>query len=321
MTHLNKSISLVEASLNRSAEMRTNPDALNTLRTDQTTRYIVLWRGKPLVDANNGSDIIYLAPNHPLIAATGQDLFLGTSEGSAYFAKDISSWGPDDLDVDAMQQFLDQTTQHHPLAQDGHDFCELRTVMAQLSPFKAELIATARSMFEWHRIHGFCANCGHATDQTHAGWQRDCPACKRPHFPRTDPVVIMLITSGEKVLLGRSPQWPEGMYSLLAGFLEPGETIEAAVRREVFEESGIKVGDVRYLSSQPWPYPSSLMIGCHGIATSDTITIDPIEIEDALWVSKSGVLDIYSGMHPVINPPRKGAIAEFLLRQWLADCE
>lgn len=154
---------------------------------------------------------------------------------------------------------------------------------------------------------------------TMAGWQRDCPSCDRKHFPRTDPVVIMLITHGNSVLMGRSPQWPEGMYSLLAGFVEPGETIEAAVRREVFEEAGVRVGDVEYLASQPWPYPSSLMFGCRGEALTRDITIDPIEIEDALWITREEMLDVFAGTHPVIKPARIGAIAHFIMQHWLAD--
>ena len=129
----------------------------------------------------------------------------------------------------------------------------------------------------------------------------------------------MLITNGDDVLMGRSPGWPEGMYSLLAGFVEPGETLEAAVRREVFEETGVSVAEVGYLSSQPWPFPMSLMFGCSGQATSRDITIDPHEIEDAIWVSRQDMMTVFAGEHPVIKPARKGAIAHFLLENWLAD--
>ena len=152
-----------------------------------------------------------------------------------------------------------------------------------------------------------------------AGWQRDCHACGAHHFPRTDPVVIMLITRGNSVLLGRSPGWPEGVYSLLAGFVEPGETIEAAVRREVYEETRIQVAEVGYLASQPWPFPTSLMVGCRGRAVSCDITIDPTEIEDAIWVSREELADCFAGQNPRLKPARKGAIAHFLLWNWLAD--
>ena len=140
-----------------------------------------------------------------------------------------------------------------------------------------------------------------------------------PHFPRTDPVVIMLITHGNRVLMGRSPGWPDGMYSLLAGFVEPGETIEAAVRREVEEESSIKVGSVEYLASQPWPYSSSLMIGCRGEAKSDEIDIDPHEIEDARWFTREEIAASFAGQNPNLKPAREGAIAHFILWNWLAD--
>ena len=139
------------------------------------------------------------------------------------------------------------------------------------------------------------------------------------HFPRTDPVVIMLVTHGNDVLLGRSPHWPEGMYSLLAGYMEPGEGIEEAVRREVFEETGVRVGDVGYLSSQPWPFPTSLMIGCTAQALNKDLTLDPIEIEDAKWVSREGVANSFAGNDPELLPSRKGSIAQFLLERWLAD--
>jgi NAD+ diphosphatase len=152
-----------------------------------------------------------------------------------------------------------------------------------------------------------------------AGWQRICPSCGAHHFPRTDPVVIMLVTRGNSVLVGRSPGWPPGMYSLLAGFVEPGETLEAAVRREVFEEAGVRIGAVRYLSSQPWPFPASLMVGCRGEALPGEITIDPAEIEDALWLTREQMVTVMAGAHPRIRAPRRGAIAHFLVEAWLAD--
>ena len=148
---------------------------------------------------------------------------------------------------------------------------------------------------------------------------RRCPDCGTQHFPRTDPVAIMLVTRGDRVLLGRSPGWPEGMFSCLAGFMEPGETLEDAVRREVVEETGVQVGPVRYVGSQPWPFPASLMLGCVAEAVSDEIRLDPTEIEDALWVSRSRLADVFAGTDPMIRAPRKGAIAGWLLRLWLAD--
>ena len=165
-------------------------------------------------------------------------------------------------------------------------FGDLRALMAELSPADAGDAAAAKGILSWHETHGFCARCGAASEVADAGWKRVCPACGGQHFPRTDPVVIMLITYGNAFLMGRSPGWPEGMYSLLAGFIEPGETMEAAVRREVAEETAVQVGRVGYLASQPWPYPSSLMFGCWGEALNRDITLDPAELEDAMWISR-----------------------------------
>ena len=200
-----------------------------------------------------------------------------------------------------------------------HAFAELRTHMVALAPRDAELAATARGLLGWHRSHGFCARCGAPSAAERAGWMRRCTACGAAHFPRTDPVAIMLVTRGDHALLGRSPGFPEGMYSLLAGFIEPGETVEAAVRREVAEESGIRVGRVGYMASQPWPFPASLMIGCHAEAVSAEIRVDPTELEDALWITRRELQDVFAHAHPRLSAPRPGAIAEFLLRAWLAD--
>ena len=144
-------------------------------------------------------------------------------------------------------------------------------------------IAMAKSMVTWHQRHGYCANCGTRTAMKEGGWKRDCPNCKAEHFPRTDPVVIMLVTPGDRCLLGRQKQFLPGMWSCLAGFVEVAETIEDAVRREIFEESGIRCTDVTYYMTQPWPYPSSLMIGCTARATHDEIMVDQAELEDARW--------------------------------------
>lgn len=298
--------------LDRAAHLRGDAAALSS----GDGRCIVLWRGKPLID---GDALVRLPPDHPLLADAGPDrVLLGLVDGVPLLAADLSGWTPAD-DAAPVDGFADVTRQVHPLLADGPAFAELRGVMTDLSPLDAELAATARGLFAWHGGHGFCANCGAATVLTQAGWQRDCAACGRHHFPRTDPVVIMLVTHGNSVLVGRSPGWPEGMYSLLAGFVEPGETLEAAVRREVFEESGVRVGAVRYLASQPWPFPASLMCGMAGEATSTAITIDPAEIEDARWVTREEMADVFAGQHPDIRPARPGAIAHHLLHGWLAD--
>lgn len=308
--------------LDRAAHIRKDAEAMAGFLAQSGDCVVPLWRGKLLClgDGDTAEELVFLPNTSPVLAKAGDDrIFLGMAGGKARFAADISDWEP--LVVDEMQidSFLDQTEQVHPSAPQGSRFLELRNAMTRLSALDAEMAATARAVFNWHKTHLFCSRCGQASEMAEGGWLRKCPACGAHHFPRTDPVVIMLITQGNDVLLGRSPQWPEGMYSLLAGFIEPGETIEAAVRREVFEEAGIEVGEVGYLASQPWPYPASLMFGCKGEATSREITLDPDELEDAIWVSREDMLDVFAGRHSHISRPRNGAIAGFLLENWLAD--
>jgi NAD+ diphosphatase len=310
--------------LDRAAHLRTDKGALEQACKHAQARCVVLWRGKPLVMGEGRDRLALMEMDHVLFdgGQTDKDslLFLGLGEaGAPLFACDLSAWEPDDLDNSALGQFLDPSEQHHPSLPATHVFAELRRLMSRLNRRDAELAATAKALTGWHATHGFCATCGAPSKVSHGGWQRTCPKCASQHFPRTDPVVIMLITHGNSVLMGRSPGWPEGMYSLLAGFVEPGETLEAAVRREVMEEAGVPVGPVSYLASQPWPFPASLMIGCAGQALSRDLTIDPVEIEHALWVTCDEMMDVFAGQHPVLKPARSGAIAHFLLKNWLAD--
>ena len=301
--------------LDRAAALRGQPEVLAGLQAQG--RVLPVWRGKPLFRAEGA--LGWVPADHKVLADAAPLVFLGLEEdGQASFAADLSKWEPES-GPGAEQSFFDQSGQPHPALDASMAFEDLRNAMMRLSPREAELAATARALVHWHRSHGFCAACGTASAVEQAGWQRKCPACGAHHFPRTDPVVIMLITKGNRVLLGRNAVWPEGMYSLLAGFVEPGETVESAVRREVLEEAGVPVGPVRYLASQPWPFPASLMLGCHGEALDEAITVDPSELEDALWLDRQALLQVFSGRHPVVRPPRKGAIAEFLLRNWLAD--
>jgi NAD+ diphosphatase len=308
------------SALDRAGEVRSNPQVIKLMMRAADTRAIVFWRGKPLIHKTRPSVLMRLPLDHPILVDASQEMILlGREDGAALFAYDVSKWEPEDLDSVALGSFFDPSEQHHPSLSEDQVFAELRRIMTWLNPRDAELAATGRAIFSWHEAHKFCAKCGAASEIAHAGWQRNCPACNASHFPRTDPVVIMLITHGDRVLMGRSPGWPQGMYSLLAGFVEPGETLEAAVRREVFEESGVRVGEVGYLSSQPWPFPASLMFGCSGQAISEEINIDPVEIEDAMWVSRDEMMQAFAGEHPKILPARKGAIAHFLLENWLAD--
>lgn len=181
-------------------------------------------------------------------------------------------------------------------------------------------LAAGKALLYWHANHRFCSKCGAPSVLAHAGFRRDCTACKAPHFPRTDPVVIMLAVDGERCLMGRQPRFVPGMYSCLAGFCEPGETIEAAVRREVFEEAGIRTGRVRYLASQPWPFPESLMIGCIAEATSTDIVRDETELEDVRWFTRDEVRQMIAKAHPDnVWVPAKFSLASQLVRAWALD--
>lgn len=305
------------SNLDRADDLRGNAEAIDAAIAEGRAQGLVFWQGRPLVAADERDRVICVPPAHPVLAReAGPRVLLGRdAAGDLILAHDISGWVPEGRD----QSDPDAPDPVHPDLPAGSTFADLRAVMTRLSPRDAELAATARALFGWHQSHRFCARCGTESRMVRAGWQRRCDACGTPHFPRTDPVVIMLVTHGNDVLVGRSPHFPEGMYSLLAGFVEPGETIEAAVRREVLEEADVRIGRVSYLASQPWPFPASLMLGCHAEALSREITIDPHEIEDARWMSREEMLGAFAGHTPELLPARKGAIAHFLLQNWLAD--
>lgn len=316
--------------LDRAAHLRGDPAALSAAQSDPRARVVPLWRGKPLVtggpDGGCVTGLGWLPVGQPGLEMAGPSIFLGlddrddgADDGAPRFACDLSGWTPDTPPDGPLDGFTDLTEQVHPDFPAGARFAELRAVMTRLVARDAELAATARALVDWHARHGFCACCGAESLLAQAGWQRDCPTCGGRHFPRTDPVVIMLVTRGDRVLLGRSPGWPDRMYSLLAGFVEPGETLEAAVRREVFEEAGVRVGRVGYLTSQPWPFPASLMIACRAEALSDAITIDTTEMDDVRWASRDDVLAAAMGVHPDITAARRGAVARHVLDRWLAD--
>lgn len=301
----------------RQAELRADAVALASLRTDSGSRILPMWRGRPLVAGTDQTALAWLEPGHPVLAdASDEAIFLGRHEGVARFAADVSSFVPEGLDEAAMSGFLDPTEYTHPALPRDHRFAELRAVMTRLPGVEAAIASTARALMNWHRSHRFCSNCGQRSGVAQGGWQRVCPDCRTNHFPRTDPVVIMLVQHGDRVLLGRSPGWPAGMYSALAGFVEPGESLEAAVKREVREETGVRLGEVRYVASQPWAWPNSLMLGFVAQAETTAITLDH-ELEDARWISRAELGQIMAGAHPTIRRPRSGAIAHELVTRWL----
>ena len=232
-----------------------------------------------------------------------ETVFLGLLGEDARFARSLSSAGVESLSARPDLKILD-----------------LRSIAVQGAVATEHLppLAEAKALLGWHLKHGFCANCSAATAPTQAGWRRDCPSCKTEHFPRTDPVVIMLPVGRERCVLGRSPRFPETMWSCLAGFTEPGESIEEAVRREIHEEVGLVCARVTYFASQPWPFPSSLMIGCHAEAISDRITIDQNEIEEARWFDREELQLMLALKHPQgLTTPPPIAIAHHIIRDFV----
>jgi NAD+ diphosphatase len=198
----------------------------------------------------------------------------------------------------------------------------LWAAMASLAPDELATYGGARSLVDWHARHRFCARCGGATHLAKGGWQRNCEACAAEHFPRVDPVTIMLVQHGDSLLLGRQPRFPAGNYSALAGFVEPGETIEEAVAREVLEEAGVWVRDVTYVMSQPWPFPSSLMIGCLAHADDPALVVDKTELDDARWFTRAEVEDAMRAARSgargeAFSAPPPFAVAHHLLNWWV----
>ncbi len=272
------------AGIDRADALRARPEAIADLIASPDARSLNWSGGVPTLDPEGALVWIPVSGDEPI--------FLGVDQGQPRFAAlPKTPAGP-----------------------------EARAALSNLSPADAPLFATALSLANWHLRHGFCSVCGQASRIFRGGWARRCDACGGEHYPRTDPVVIMLATHDDRLLLGRQPQYPPGRYSALAGFVEPGETIEAAVARELGEEAGIEVTDIRYLASQPWPFPSSLMIGCTAKATGDALTIDHQELEDARWFTRSEVAVAVAGdpSASFIAPP-PFAIARTLLEHWIAN--
>jgi len=300
-------MSFLGNTLDRRSTRRGDKAYLGALLNQPETE-IVLSTARTLVFQSGES----LKPGHPLDAAkalgadTSEMVFLGlrAGTGTALFATTLSQ---DDEEL---------------AARDDLQLIDLRTLALQnaLPPEDMGALAQARALIHWHRTHRFCSRCGEKTVMAEAGYRRDCPSCEATHFPRTDPCVIMLITdaAGERALLGRPARLPEGIYTTLAGFMEPGETIEQAVRRETLEESGIKVGNVQLVSNQPWPFPANLMLGCVGMATSSEIEIEDDELEACKWCDRAEVRQMISRTHPEehLIPPSI-SIAYELITGWL----
>ena len=236
--------------------------------------------------------------------ATASPLLLGLQDGAAWFAIDLTKDEPAAAAIEDL---------------NGYRFEEARSAAENLlSATEAGIMAQGRAQINWHNRHGFCSVCGHATEVRRGGQKRECPACKAEHFPRVDPVIIMVVADGDRCLLGQSRGRLQAMnrYSCLAGFVDQGEAIEEAVAREVMEEAGIRVKNVRYHSSQPWPFPSSLMIGCHAEADSTGINMDAEEMTDVQWFDRSEVLLALEERSEKLRLPGPIAIAHHLIKAW-----
>lgn len=290
--------------LNRASERRVDAAWLAEKLAASDSLGLALWNGKPLLETtkDGGVQIAYLPAKMVEDLAGGPErlLFMGLWKETAVFAVDLeTSADPADGPLQGLGAFED-----------------LRAMALKLPGTDAAILATAKSMFEWRRRHKHCANCGEPTEAVEGGWKRACPACKAEHFPRTDPVVIMLAIHGERCMLGRGAVWPKGVFSALAGFLEPGETIEEACARELFEEAGLRATSVRYHSTQPWPYPSSLMIGLIADVDGDQATPDQTELAEVRWFTRAEARDLLEGRIEGLMAPGAMAIAHQLIRTW-----
>src|SRR3954468_17241364 len=290
--------------LDRAAHLRSNDEKLFALEGHRDARAYVVYRDSLVVRHEAGGSRVLLGVDEAVkLGANPGTISLGLRDGAPLFGMGIAPQAVEKL-----------------LPRNDVAVTELRGMAMQgvVPPDQLSAIAMAKSMVSWHQRHGYCANCGTRTAMKDGGWKRECPNCKAEHFPRTDPVVIMLVTSGDKVLLGRQKQFLPGMYSCLAGFVEAAETIEDAVRREIFEEAGIRCSDVNYYMTQPWPYPSSLMIGCTALATAEDIIVDRTELEDARWFDRAEATLMLKRQHPDgLAGPHPFAIAHHLVGRWL----
>ena len=294
--------------LNRASEKRTDSNWVESKRREPSSLVLPMWRLEPfLLEPEKSGATVELGLLRPGIAdslagAGAPCIFLGLDGDRAVFALDVSEAG--------------DPANAGPLAGLGY-FRDARMAAQMVSLRDAAIIAQAKALIDWHQRHGFCPRCGAPTKMMDAGYRRLCSKCNAEHFPRVDPVVIMLATYGEECLLGRGKHFPNGMFSALAGFVEPGETIEEAVRRELMEEASLKVGEVAYYATQPWPFPSSLMIGCFAKAESRDAKADENELAEVRWLERRVARELIEGRQVAgVRVPPPLAIAHHLIKTW-----
>ncbi|MGF1462562.1 MAG: NAD(+) diphosphatase [Maricaulaceae bacterium] len=290
-------IAFAGAPLDRCAPKRKDRAWVAEQLAHPQARAVVLHEGDPFILTEGAPGFVNQAGLAALTLAEPGVLLLGRDGVGPVLAAPIAS------------------REDFPLAPFGA-FENMRAAATRLEPQDAALLGHAKSLLGWHAKHLFCAVCGAPTELAEGGAKRSCPACGADHFPRVDPVVIMAIIRGDNVLLGRQNNWPAGMYSCLAGFVEPGETLEEACRRESFEEAGVRIGAVRYALSQPWPFPSSLMVGLMAETEDRTVSLDDQELEDARWFARAEARALLAQTHPVCSIPPPLAIAHQLIKQW-----
>jgi NAD+ diphosphatase len=291
--------------LNRASEKRVDAKWIEFKRRDASSLILPMWRLDPFLLGPETSQppfelgLLRAEIADRLADAQAICVFLGMDGDKAVFALDVPK------------------ADHPALTRVGH-FRDARTAGQMVSIKDAAIIGQAKAMIDWHQRHGFCPRCGAPTKLMDAGYRRLCGKCNAEHFPRVDPVVIMLATFGDECLVGRGKQFPRGMFSALAGFVEPGETIEEAVRRELLEEASVKVSNVTYHAAQPWPFPSSLMIGCFAKAESREVKVDENELAEVRWIARGVARKaIESGDVPGLRLPPPIAIAYHLIRAWV----